>query len=71
MLKYRSWRGVLDKLYVIKFVNDLRQISGCLRLPQPIKLTATKSINEFDCKYMYIQLNLNNKANPQLYIFKK
>ena len=69
MLRYRSWRGVLDKLYVIKFVNDLRQIGGCLRFPQPIKLTATKRINDFDCKY--IQLNLNNKANTQLYIFKK
>ena len=71
MLKYRSSRGVLDKLYAIKFVNDLRQIGGCLRFPQPIKLTTTKSTNDFDCKYMYIQLNLNYKASPQLYIFKK
>jgi len=30
--------------YVIKFVSDLRQVSGCLwvlRFPPPIKLTAT------------------------------
>jgi len=37
-------RGVLDKLYVIKFVSDLRQIGGFLRVlrfPQTIKQTAT------------------------------
>jgi hypothetical protein len=36
-----SWRGVLDKHYVIKFVSDLRQIGGFLRViwfPPPIKL---------------------------------
>ena len=27
--------------YVIKFVSDLRQVGGFLRLPPPIKLTAT------------------------------
>jgi hypothetical protein len=27
--------------YVIKFVSDLRQVSGFLRFPPPIKLTAT------------------------------
>ena len=27
--------------YVIKFVSDLRQVSGFLRLPSPIKLNAT------------------------------
>jgi len=27
--------------YVIKFVSDLRQVSGLLRFPPPIKLTAT------------------------------
>ena len=27
--------------YVIKFVDDLRQIGGFLRFPPPIKLTAT------------------------------
>ena len=27
--------------YVIKFVNDLRQIDGFLRFPPPTKLTAT------------------------------
>jgi len=38
----RSGRGVQH--YVIKFVIDLRQIGGFLRVlrfPQPIKLTAT------------------------------
>jgi hypothetical protein len=35
----RSGRGVQH--YVIKFVNDLRQVSGFLRFPPPIKLTAT------------------------------
>jgi predicted aconitase len=27
--------------YVIKFVSDLRQVGGFLRVPPPIKLTAT------------------------------
>jgi hypothetical protein len=39
----RSGRGVQH--YVIKFVSDLRQVSGFLRVlwfPPPIKLTATK-----------------------------
>jgi hypothetical protein len=27
--------------YVIKFVSDLRQVSGFLQFPPPIKLTAT------------------------------
>jgi hypothetical protein len=38
----RSGRGV--QMYVIKFVNDLRQVGGFLRVllfPPPIKLTAT------------------------------
>ena len=32
-----------DEVYniVIKFVNDLRQVSGFLRFPLPIKLTTT------------------------------
>ena len=30
------------KHYVIKFVNDLRQFGAFLRLPPPIKLSATK-----------------------------
>ena len=34
----RSGRGVQH--YVIKFVNDLRQVSGFLRFPLSIKLTA-------------------------------
>ena len=39
-----SWRGVLIQHYVIKFVSDLRQVSGflwVLRFPPPIKLTVT------------------------------
>jgi len=38
----RSWRGIQH--YVIKFVSDLRQFGGLLRVlwfPPPIKLTAT------------------------------
>jgi hypothetical protein len=38
----RSERGV--QLYVIKFVSDMRQVNGFLRVlqfPPPIKLTAT------------------------------
>jgi hypothetical protein len=41
-------RGVLDYHYVIKFVSDLRQVSGflqILRFPPPIKLTATINWN--------------------------
>ena len=37
----RSWRGVQH--YVMKFVSDLRQVSGFLRVlrfPPPIKLTS-------------------------------
>jgi hypothetical protein len=37
----RSWRGVQH--YVIKFVSDLRQVSGFIRVirfPPPIQLTA-------------------------------
>jgi hypothetical protein len=40
----RSWRGVLDTFYVIKFVSDLQQVGGFLRVvtfPPPIKLTVT------------------------------
>ena len=40
-----SWWGVLNTtIYVIKFVSDLRQVGGFLRVlwfPPPIKLTAT------------------------------
>jgi hypothetical protein len=35
----RSGQGVQH--YLIKFVGDLRQVSGFLRFPPPIKLTAT------------------------------
>ena len=35
----RSGRGLQH--YVIKFVSDLRQVSGFLRFPPPIKLAAT------------------------------
>ena len=35
-----SWSGVLDTIYVIKFVSDLRQVGGFIRFPSPIKLTA-------------------------------
>ena len=41
-IESRSGRGV--QLYVIKFVSDLRQVGGFLRVllfPPPIKLTAT------------------------------
>jgi hypothetical protein len=41
-LESRSGRGVQH--YVIKFVSDLRQVGGFLRVlqfPPPIKLTAT------------------------------
>jgi hypothetical protein len=40
----RSWRGDSIQHYVIKFVSDLRQVGGFLRVPRfssPIKLTAT------------------------------
>jgi len=33
--------GVLDKLYMIKFISDLRQVGGFLRFPPPIKFTVT------------------------------
>ena len=38
-LESGSGRGVQH--YVIKFVSDLRQVSGFLRFPPPLKLTAT------------------------------
>ena len=31
----------IQQYYVIMFVNDLRQVSGFLRFPSPIKLTST------------------------------
>jgi len=40
----RSWRGVVDITYMIKFVCGLRQVGGFLRIlrfPPPIKLTTT------------------------------
>ena len=40
--EFRSWGGIQQ--YVIKFVSDLRQVGGFLRVhrfPPPIKLTAT------------------------------
>jgi hypothetical protein len=42
----RLWLGVVDTtlIYVLKFVSDLRQVGGFLRVlyfPPPIKLTAT------------------------------
>jgi hypothetical protein len=41
-IKFRSWRGLLDKNYLITFVSDLRQVGGfcqVLRFPPQIKLT--------------------------------
>ena len=43
-VKSCSWRGVFDNHYVIKFVNDWRQVCGflcVLQFPPPIKLTTT------------------------------
>jgi hypothetical protein len=42
-----SWNPTHGELYliqhyVIKFLSDLRQVSGFIRIPPPIKLTATK-----------------------------
>ena len=42
--KPRSWRGVLDTKLCEKFVSELQQVGGFLRVlrfPPPIKLTAT------------------------------
>jgi hypothetical protein len=36
-----SGKVYLIQSHVIKFVSDLRQVSGFLRFPPPIKLTAT------------------------------
>ena len=37
-----SWRGVLDTTLFDKvFISDLRQVSGFLLFPPPMKLTAT------------------------------
>ena len=36
-----SSNPVPGKVYVIKFVSDLRQVGGFLQFPPPIKLTAT------------------------------
>jgi hypothetical protein len=44
MFETRTWRGVLMQRYVIKFVSDLRQVDGFLRVLRvhpPIKLTTT------------------------------
>ena len=62
----RSWRGVLDTHYVMKFVSDLRQVGGIhrvLRFPPPIKLTTT-NITE-----ILLQVTLNNINQPILSIY--
>ena len=44
VFEFRSWRGVLDTHYVIKFVSDFRQVGDFLQVlwfPPPIKLNAT------------------------------
>jgi len=38
----RSDEVYMIQHYVIKFVRDVRQVSGLLRFPPTIKLTATK-----------------------------
>ena len=54
--------------YVIKFVSDLRQVGGFLRVlrfPSPIKLTATIYITEIVLK---VALNtINHKPQPLLF----
>jgi hypothetical protein len=55
----RSWQGVLDtnvQHYVIKFVSDLRQVSGFLRVlrfPPPIKLSPRYSWNIIESGIKY------------------
>ena len=48
--------------YVIKFVNELQQVSDFLRFPPPIKLTATTNnydvLLELDTQYSYTMVRL-------------
>ena len=64
----RSWRGVLDtKLYVIKFVSDLRQVGGFLRVlwfPPPMKLTHHDKTEIL----LKVALNTINQIKPNLYV---
>ena len=52
--------------YEIKFVSDLRQIGGFLRVlqfPQPIKLTATYNWNIVDSGFKHHQTNKQTEYN--------
>jgi len=80
-VRTRSWRGVLVQHYVIKFVSDLRQVDGFLRVlrfPPPIKLTATILWNvvESDVKHhkptpnnLLIAKHLKKKTIPCFFFF--
>jgi len=63
----RSGQGV--KHYAIKFVSDLRQIGGFLRVlrfPPPIKLTATTKTDHHDITEILLKVALNAiKPNHQ------
>ena len=45
--------------YVIKFVSDLRQVSGLLWFPPPIKLTATEILLKVVLNTINLILNLS------------
>jgi hypothetical protein len=57
-----------DKLYVIKFVSDLRQVGAFLRFPPPIQLTATILL-----KYCWkkVALNTINQQSQNLFCYCK
>jgi hypothetical protein len=68
---FQLLRCILNKTfdYVLKLVSDLREVSGflwVLRLPQPIKLTATYDITEILLK---VALNTITHPHPIQFVF--
>jgi hypothetical protein len=57
--EFDSWLGWGVQHYVIKFVSDLRQVSGFLWFPPSIKLTTTWNIIESEVKH-----HQTNKQKP-------
>ena len=55
-----SWQGVLDTILCDKFVSDMQQVSGFLRVlrfPQTIKLTCTISLHIVESGIKYHKPN--------------
>jgi hypothetical protein len=62
--EFDSWSGWGVQHYVIKFVSDLRQVSGFLWFPPSIKLTTTWNIIESEAKHLtLLATKINTKRD--------